>query len=547
MSQNKQSKNIFNTLVINLFLFASILITPFYTFESVNLPKFSALVILGCIGFIFIAINSKNILFHLPFLSKMLVLGFLMTYFIVFISSDSPIQQELYGRDNRRNGLITYLCLIVVFIIFHTLQFDKFKRKILTRIALSGIFVILYSLLQLLNLDPFKWDATTLFFFSTLGNPNFLSAFIAVTTIPILILIISSLNKYSKSMVTVIVLLVSIFLLNLIYRTYSYQGFIALFVSTGICLIIYFYFKQKRFYFYTSAFTFGFFAILALAGTLNKGPLATILYKASVTSRGDFFRSAVNAGNNNLIQGLGFDSFGDNYLYYRDFVAANRSNAEFTDSAHNYFLDIYATQGLFGLIFYLFLTLLTLFCFVKIFKRDGYDVFTLGIFSSWIAIQIQSLVSPTNILFLIFNFSISGFICGTNLRSSKVLEYKNFSFSIILGFLISLIIIIPPNYRENLILTANQTSSIPNYLTALEKYPKSTIAYARAINLFSENGLNELAFQLSKQAIEFNNKTHNAYAFILVSPLTTESDKKIAYDRLMQLDPLNPQLLGFKR
>jgi hypothetical protein len=54
-------------------------------------------------------------------------------------------------------------------------------------------------------------------------------------------------------------------------------------------------------------------------------------------------------------------------------------------------------------------------------------------------------------LFLIFNFSISGFICGTNLRSSKVLEYKNFSFSIILGFLISLIIIIPPNYRENLI------------------------------------------------------------------------------------------------
>ena len=547
MSQNEQSKNMFNTLVINLFIFASIIITPFYTFESVNLPKFSVLVILGCIGFIFIAVNSKNILLNLPFLSKVLVLGFLMTYFIVFISSDSPIQQELYGRDNRRNGLITYLCLIVVFIIFHTLQFDKFKRKILTRIALSGIFVILYSLLQLLNLDPFKWDASTLFFFSTLGNPNFLSAFIAVSTIPILILIVSNLNKYSKFMVAVIVLLVSIFFLNLIYRTYSYQGFVALFVSIGIYLIIYLFFKKKLFYFYTSIFTFSFFTILALAGTLNKGPLATILYKASVTSRGDFFRSAVNAGNNNLIQGLGFDSFGDNYLYYRDSVAANRSNAEFTDSAHNYFLDIYATQGLFGLIFYLFLTLLTLFCFVKIFKRDGYDIFTLGIFSSWIAIQIQSLVSPTNILFLIFNFSISGFICGTNLRSSKVLEYKNFSFSIILGFLISLIIIILPNQRENLILTANQTSSIPNYLIALEKYPKSTIAYARAINLFNENGLNELALQLSKQAIEFNNKTHNAYAIILVSPLTTESEKKIAYDRLMQLDPLNPQLLGFKR
>jgi len=547
MSQNEQSKNLFNSLVINLFLFTSILITPFYTFESVNLPKFSVLVIISCIGIIFIASNFKNILFQLPFLSKFLVLGFLITYFIVFISSDSPIQQQLYGRDNRRSGLITYLCLIIVFILFHTLHFEKYKRKILHRIALSGIFVILYSLLQLLNLDPFKWDAATLYFFSTLGNPNFLSAFIAASTIPILILIISSLNKYPKLVFSVIVLFVLIFFLYLIYRTYSYQGFISLFISVGLCLLIYLFFKRKLFYFYTSAFTFGFFALFALAGTLNKGPLATILYKASVTSRGDFFRSAVNAGNNNLIQGLGFDSFGDNYLYYRDSVAANRSNAEFTDSAHNYFLDVYAMQGLFGLIFYLFLTLLTLFCFIKIFKRDGYDIFTLGIFSSWVAIQIQSLVSPTNIVFLIFNFSISGFICGTNLRSSKVLEYKNFSFSIILGFLLALIIVIPLNQRENLILTANQTSSIPNYLTALEKYPKSTIAYARAINLFNENGLNELALQLSNQAIEFNNKTHNAYAIILVSPLTTESEKKIAYDRLMQLDPLNPQLLGFKR
>jgi len=522
------------------------MITPFYTFESVNLPKFSVLVIISCIGIIFIASNFKNILYQLPLLSKFLILGFLVTYFIVFISSDSPIQQQLYGRDNRRNGLITHLCLIIVFILFHTLHFEKYKRKILHRIALSGIIVILYSLLQLLNLDPFKWDASTLFFFSTLGNPNFLSAFIATCTIPILILIANSLKKYPKLIVTIVILLVSVTLLYLIYRTYSYQGFIALFISIASFILIYLFCTRKLFFFYTSAFTFGFFAFLALAGTLNKGPLATILYKASVTSRGDFFRSAVNAGNNNLIKGLGFDSFGDNYLYYRDSVAANRSNAEFTDSAHNYFLDMYAMQGLFGLVFYLFLTILTFFCFVKIFKRGGYNVFSLGIFSTWVAIQIQSLVSPTNILFLIFNFSISGFICGENLRSGKILEFKNFSFSVILGFLFSLIILIPLYQRENLILTANQSSSIPNYLIALEKYPKSTVAYARAINLFNENGLNELALQLSNQAIEFNNKTHNAFAVILVSPLTTESEKKIAYDRLIQLDPLNPQLLAFK-
>lgn len=123
---------------------------------------------------------------NLPYVSKILIFGFLFTYVITFTLSDSPWQQQLYGRENRRNGLLTYLSLLLLFLVFHLLPYTKNLKVFINRISLAGVIVILYSILQLLGLDPFKWDSVNLHFFSTLGNPNFLSAYIAIVAIPIL-------------------------------------------------------------------------------------------------------------------------------------------------------------------------------------------------------------------------------------------------------------------------------------------------------------------------------------------------------------------------
>jgi len=546
MARLAKKQNIVHSFALNLFLIASAIVTPFYSFESINLPKFVVLIFFGCAAFIFISLNLKTTFLTLPRISKILIFGFIATYLFVFIASDTPWQQQLYGRENRRNGLLTYFCLILLFIIFHSFPFAKHLKKFVNRIAFAGVFVIMYSVLQILGVDPFKWDSVNLHFFSTLGNPNFLSAYIAIVTIPILNMIYNSLASFQLFARLLFVIIVLAILVYLIFRTFSYQGFISLFASLSAFVLLIIYKIKKPILFFITFLFISICALVALAGTLNNGPLAKILYKSSITSRGDFFRAAINSGNSNLLNGTGFDSFGDYYLLYRDETAGSRSNAEFTDSAHNYFLDLYATQGFFGLIFYVLLTVVTLIAFVKIFKSAESPIGIAVLFSSWIAVQIQSLVSPTNFLFSILIFSISGLVIGSAWSkedSSKSIRNK---LSLVLGFILSLVISISAISRENQILVANQKGLPEKYITALEIFPKSTVGYSRAINLFAQAGLEGQVLEISRKAIKFNERSPAAHLIIFTSPLSSEEEKVIAYRTLLELDPMNPKIKSLK-
>lgn len=541
-----KKQNIVHSFALNLFLIASAIVTPFYSFESINLPKFVVLIFFGCAAFIFISMNLKTTLLRLPIISKILIFGFITTYLLVFIASETPWQQQLYGRENRRNGILTYFCLILLFIIFHSFPFAKYLKKFVNRIAFAGVFVIMYSTLQLLELDPFKWDSVNLHFFSTLGNPNFLSAYIAIVTIPILNMIYNGLEFFQLFARVLTVILVLAIFAYLIYRTFSYQGFISLFASLSAFMLLIIYKIKKPILLFITFVFISICALIALAGTLNNGPLAKILYKSSITSRGDFFRAAINSGNSNLLNGTGFDSFGDYYLLYRDEIAGSRSNAEFTDSAHNYFLDLYATQGFFGLIFYVLLTAVTLKAFVKLFKSAESPTNIAVLFSSWIAVQTQSLVSPTNFLFSILIFSISGLVIGSAWSKDDSPKSIRNDLSLVLGFILSLVISISAISRENQILVANQKGLPEKYITALEIFPKSTVGYSRAINLFAQAGLEGQALEISRRAIKFNERNPAAHLIIFTSPLSSEDEKLIAYRTLLVLDPMNPKIKSLK-
>ena len=546
MKTPNKYQNFVQSFALNLFLIASALVTPFYSFESINLPKFSALIFFSSIALIYLFTNFKTTFLNLPNFSKILIFGFLASYILTFALSDTPWQQQLYGRENRRNGLLTYLSLLLLFIIFHSLPYTKYLKAFINRMVFAGIFVISYSILQLLGLDPFKWDSVNLHFFSTLGNPNFLSAYIAIVSVPILIWIYLSLSKYSPLVQKISVIFMLAIFIYLIFRTFSYQGFISLFASLSVFILVIVYRIRKRILFLGLLLIIGTGGIVALMGTLNSGPLAKVLYKESITSRGDFFRSAVNSGNSNLIGGTGFDSFGDYYLLYRDNVAGLRVNAEFTDSAHNYFLDLYATQGLFGLFFYTLLTLLTLKAFSKLIRSETSSVRIAVLFASWVAVQVQSLVSPTNFLFSILIFSISGFVIGSTALNENVLKSSGNLLVLGFGCILALVILVSPVIRENRILTSNQNSSPTEYIDALEIFPKSTVGYSRAINLFAQAGLEDKALEISRKAIQFNERTPSAHLIIFTSPLTSEAEKSTAYDTLLKLDPRNPYLKGLQ-
>jgi O-antigen ligase len=91
--------------------------------------------------------------------------------------------------------------------------------------------------------------------------------------------------------------------------------------------------------------------LVALAGMLDKGPLAAYLYKISVQSRGEMWRTAFNAANKNPFLGTGPDSFGDFSLLYRDQKTAN-GIAEYIDNSHNFILQFASTGGIFLSVLY---------------------------------------------------------------------------------------------------------------------------------------------------------------------------------------------------
>jgi hypothetical protein len=513
------------------------------------IPKFSILVIYGCIALFSLILNFKKLYIKTDLRLKLFFFLFFIVLIFSFISSKTPWEQQFFGREGRNNGLLLFISLILLMIFSAQIDVLNFRIKINKYIAFSSLVIIFYSIFQLLGLDPLAWDTINIKMFSTLGNPNFLSAFLASTLIPVLIYLYSHsiFSNYSRYLKLALLLFTSLVYGGVIFKSKSYQGLVILVVS-ALVLVILFSFRAKKFSLTVfSLCVFLFFAILGILGTLNKGPLASILYKSSVTSRGDFYRSAFNMGRDNWVHGVGIDGFGDYYLEYRDSVAAVRSNAEYVDTAHNYFLDFFANLGGGGLILYTLLILFTFTEFIKLLQRSAYDNFIISIFIFWTGVQIQSLISPTFIVFLIYNFAFAGFVINyhkiNGVKSNvKIAAKDNLNKTAGgIGLLVALVILLPFISKDRNLLKAQQGNSLEVVLSAARDYPKSIVTYNRILQTLANSGASSPIFlEVAKEAVSFNPRTLPGQFTIMTSAYSSSLEKQDAYKVLMELDPKNP-------
>jgi len=535
-------------LSLYLLFLIPLAISPF-SLDAFMIPKFSILVIYGCIALISLIINIKKLYTKTDLRLKLFFLLFFIVLMFSFILSKTPWEQQLFGREGRNNGLLLFISLILLMIFSAQIDVLNFRIKINKYIAFSSLVIISYSILQLLGLDPLAWDTINLKMFSTLGNPNFLSAYLASTFVPVLIYLYSHsiFSDYNRYLKLALLLFASLVYVGVIFKSKSYQGLVILVVS-AILLVILFSFRAKKYYLTVLNFcVFLFVTILGILGTFNKGPLASMLYKSSVTSRGDFYRSALNMGMDNWVHGVGIDGFGDYYLEYRDSVAAVRPNAEYVDTAHNYFLDFFANLGGGGLILYTLLILFTFIKFIKLIQRSAYDNFIISIFVFWIGVQIQSLISPTFIVFLIYNFAFAGFIVNfhkiNNIKSNTMITAKDHLNKTAVGIslLVALVILLPFISKDRNLLKAQQGDSLEVVLSAARAYPKSIVTYNRILQTLANSGTSSPIFlEVAKEAVSFNPRTLPGQFTIMISAYSSNLEKQDAYKALMELDPKNP-------
>lgn len=324
-------------------------------------------------------------------------------------------------------------CIFLYFLVTTNLSFHKIE-KIISFLLISGAFVALYGIFQHFGLDFVKWSFSPQErVCSSLGNPNFLGAYL-IMLIPL------TLSRIIKKMKIYYLFLLLLLFTCLIF-TYSRAAWLGLSGSILLWVILtpktlFFHLPKKILYLTGTIILFTiilFFFNNTLPGKNFRSNIfspvkarinsITNLEEADIASRLSGWKSSLNMIKKNPLLGTGQDTFGIHFRHYMSpaYETFSRRNVN-AGYAHNEFLQIIATRGIIGLIIYLFLLFTFFQAGIKIIKKKDLSLngrlcpgsleiklLTAGLISSAAALLIQnqfsfSILTTSVIFWLLVSF-----------------------------------------------------------------------------------------------------------------------------------------------
>ncbi len=285
----------------------TLLVTPLWSLDPINPIKMLALSALGFMGLGVLVANQKKLQLGRLKLPLVLISGFLAWQLVTLVISSGEKFQQLFGTSGRNTGLITYLAFSILFVAAAAASSTLLLNRFLITALLVGVASLGYGVIQAVGADPFDWVNPYSPVFGFLGNPNFQSSLLGILGAVVFTQLLSGSVKIQNKVAYVLYLLVTLFVIK---ETDSQQGFLVLLIGSAVSLGVFVNLKSRALgYSYLALASVGFVAVLI--GTLNKGPLASLLYKDSVTYRGDYWRAGWKMTVDNPIFGVGLDSYGD--------------------------------------------------------------------------------------------------------------------------------------------------------------------------------------------------------------------------------------------
>ena len=265
----------------------TLLVTPLWSLDPINPIKMLAVSATGFVGLGVWLANQKVLPLGRYKMPLILIGGFVAWQLIVFVVSGGEKMQQLFGTTGRNTGLITYLAFSSLFLVSIAASTHAFLSRFLMTSLVVGVASLGYGVIQALGGDPFNWVNPYSPVFGFLGNPNFQSSLLGILGAVVFTQLLSGALKLQLKVAYIVYLLITIYVIK---ETASQQGFLVLLIGSGIALGVFVIQKSKTLgYTYFGLAAVGFVAVLV--ATLNKGPLATLLYKDSVTYRGDYWRA----------------------------------------------------------------------------------------------------------------------------------------------------------------------------------------------------------------------------------------------------------------
>jgi O-antigen ligase len=351
---------------------------------------------------------------------NLLVLLFIAGLLFATLATDNK-RTAIIGENQRYNGLLMYVGLTVILL---TAAINLNLRNILKSLQTTlflGAFLAIYGLFQINGVDIVKWNNPYNAVISTVGNPNFAAAIMAImSTISLGLMLNPGVSKVFR----IFSLLVCALSLTAIYLSDARQGLIGIAIGFGIYLSIWIHSRSKLFgyIFIGIGSIIGVFSIL---GMLQIGPLTNFLYKGSVTVRGYYWRAGFEMFKENPILGVGIDRYGAFFKEYREVGYPLNYGFNITSSnAHNLPIQMFATGGLLLGVTYLLLNAFVIWrAIIGLKSLQGNARLLLAtIFSAWMVYQATSFISIDSPGIAVWGWLLAGGIVALSKKNTESLQ-----------------------------------------------------------------------------------------------------------------------------
>ena len=551
---------------ISWFLFIGVPFTTlFLVTDSVTDPvNVTKLFAAGCVS---VGVFSIAVVYGLKELwatSKVLVVAsilFILAGLNAVINSEAPRVQNLYGVFGRQTGFITYLLLTLVALSATLLRSQKSFDRIIWALLFSGAVNVLYCGWALAFGDFIHWSNPYGNILGLFGNPDFISAFLGMFIAGTIGYAFSGKHSWLYRGCFIALSLVALYEIK---RSHAIQGLVV--TGAGLAIVGFYLARGKtKGYLFTSIYVtvVGVVGAFALGGALQKGPLASLIYKTSVSLRGQYWAAGIKMGSDHPLTGVGMDSYGDWYRRARSEYAATvlPGPKTITNAAHNVIIDIFAYGGYPLLLSYLAILVIGALAVIRVTLRQrAYDGTFVALVAVWVTYNLQSIISINQVGLAIWGWVSVGALIAyeystrphpESAEKGKTVKQKELIFSPQLvggiGVVIGALIAVPPMAADSKWRTGLKSQNVQQVEAALTPSylaPRDSQRLAQAVLLFENSKLYDQAYKYALEGVKFNPNYFDAWRVLYSISKSTQADKDEALKNMKRLDPRNPDVLA---
>lgn len=530
--------------------------------DPVNVSKLLAIGVIsfGSIGIL--TLESYRFIWSEHKILILVLVGFLIASLSSIIQSSSPLTQQLYGVYGRNNGFFLYLFLLLLFIA--TLSFNRSStaRNLVLSLVIAGVINLIYCGWVLAFGDFLPWTNPYGNILGTFGNPNFIGAFFGMFSS---VLVSLGIAYFRKPRIFLLILAALIITCIEIIKSNAIQGRVLLIL--GIAVNGYFFIRSKfksrvpAIIYSSISAVIGVFGLL---GTLQIGPLTQMLYKESVSLRGEYWHAGLKMAQTHLFSGVGFDSYGDWYRFSRRASALVKPGTDTVSNAsHNVVIDMFAFGGLPLLLFYLAIIGFVVMAIIRhSCTYREFDYIFVSLTGAWLCFQLQSVISINQVGLAVWGWVLGAAIIAyerikrkTSFSATQVNDpksRKSNSVQVIspnlrsgVALLIGVFIAVPPFAADVQWRSAQESrdvAKIEKAITPSYFNPPTTFKYASIIGALEDNNLNDLAHKYAIEAVRFNPLSYELWRILSLIRSSTPEEKRSALTKMKELDPKNSKI-----